>query len=276
MPTSITIRLHGDENQQHGSYLGSLMQGVLMEKIDPAYAEHLHMTGAHPYSQYIQASDNTLLWTVNALSEEAYEYIILPLLNDNEKCINLKHRQETLHIVSKNLEQVSFDELVQKYYLGNCSRKLCIRFLTPTGFKQDGKYCIFPTPRLIFQSLMLRQDAGAESSTIYSEEMVEEFEQYAEITDYRLRSVKYSLEGVRIPAFIGDCTFRIRGPQQLVNVAHMLAQYGRFSGVGIKTGLGMGAMTVVEDRRYNKKNSIHITDTQYSTGNNGTGKRGDS
>ena len=100
---------------------------------------------------------------------------------------------------------------------------------------------------------MLRQDTAAQDSTIYSEEMVEEFEQYAEITDYRLRSVRYSLEGVRIPSFVGDCTIRIRGPQQLANVAHMLAQYGKYSGVGIKTGLGMGAMTVAEERAFNRK-----------------------
>lgn len=253
MPTSLTIRLKGEEGYHHGSYMASLLQGVIMEKIDPVYAEEMHRTGAHPYSQYLLVKDDALFWTVNALSEEAEKQIIMPLLEDDEKSIFLNHRNESLSVESKTLEKVSFEELVQKYYLGNCSRNLTLRFLTPTGFKQGGKYCIFPTPRLIFQSLMLRQDAAAQDSTIYSEEMVEEFEQYAEITDYRLRSVRYSLEGVRIPSFVGDCTIRIRGPQQLANVAHMLAQYGKYSGVGIKTGLGMGAMTVAEERAFNRK-----------------------
>lgn len=274
MPTSLTIKLKGEEDQHHGSYMASLLQGVIMEKIDPAYAEEMHQTGAHPYSQYLLAKDDALFWTVNALSEEAERQIILPLLEDNEKSIFLSHRKESLRVESKTLEKVSFDELIQKYYLGTCGRNLTLRFLTPTGFKQSGKYCIFPTPRLIFQSLMLRQDAAAQESTIYSEEIVEELEQYSEITDYRLRSVRYPLEGVRIPSFIGECTIRIRGPQQLANVANMLAQYGKYSGVGIKTGLGMGAMTVSEERTFSRKRQVFNSDSEVSAENNSIMKEG--
>lgn len=84
MPTSLTIRLRGEEEHQHGSYLASLMQGVLMEKIDPVYAEYLHMTGAHPYSQNIQVKDNLIYWNVNALSDEAEQHLIQPLLNNDD------------------------------------------------------------------------------------------------------------------------------------------------------------------------------------------------
>ena len=245
MPTSLIIRLKGEKEQRHGPYMASMMQGVLMEKIDPAYAELLHATGAHPYSQYVQVKeDDTIYWTINAMSGEAERNIIAPLLKNEDRSIFLSHRDETLEIIDKRTESISYDELVQKYYLGTNDRALTLQFLTPTSFKQNGRYCIFPTSRLIFQSLMMRYDAGAEESSIFSEEMVEEFEEYAEITDYRLRSVRFSMEGVKIPSFAGECTIRIRGPQQLVNVAHMLAQFGQYSGVGIKTGLGMGALRV--------------------------------
>lgn len=249
MLTSLTIRLKGEEGFQHGSFMASLMHGVLMERIDPEYAEYLHIMGVHPYSQNIQVKDDTIFWTVNALSADAERFIITPLLNSEDSSLFLSHREETLKIIDKQTESISYDELVQKYYLGNNDRVLTLQFLTPTGFKQNGRYCIFPTGRLIFQSLMMRYDAGAEESSIFSEELVEEFEQYTEITDYRLRSVRFSMEGVRIPSFTGECTIRIRGPQQLVNVAHMLAQFGKYSGVGIKTGLGMGAMDVKDSRK---------------------------
>ena len=249
MLTSLTIRLKGEEGFHHGSFMASLLQGVLMEKIDPKYAEHLHIMGVHPYSQNIQVKDDTIFWTVNTLSADAERHIITPLLKSEDSSLFLSHREETLKIIDKHTESISYDELVQKYYLGNNDRVLTLQFLTPTGFKQNGRYCIFPTGRLIFQSLMMRYDAGAEESSIFSEELVEEFEQYTEITDYRLRSVRFSMEGVRIPSFTGECTIRIRGPQQLVNVAHMLAQFGKYSGVGIKTGLGMGAMNVKDSRK---------------------------
>ena len=246
MPISLTIQLQGEEGHRHGSYLASLMQGALMERIDPTYADYLHRTGAHPYSQNVQTREGHILWTINALSDDAERYIIRPILESRDEQILLTHRQETMQIISKSIDRLSYDELVQKYYLGSCSRKLTLQFLTPTSFKQAGRYCLFPTGRLIFQSLMQRYDAGAEDSSIFSEDLVEEFEQYTEITDYKLRSTRYSMESVKIPSFIGECTIRIKGPQQMVNVAHMLAQFGRYSGVGIKTGLGMGALDVKE------------------------------
>ena len=271
MPTSLTIRLKGEEEHQHGPYLASLMQGVLMEKIDPVYAEYLHMTGAHPYSQNIQVKDNLIYWNVNALSDEAEQHLIQPLLNNDDPSFFLSHRQETLKIIDKTIKKCSYDELVHKYYFGNNSRNLTLQFLTPAGFKQSGRYCIFPTGRLIFQSLMQRYDAGAEDSSIFSEELVEEFEQYTEITDYKLRSVRFSMEGVKIPSFVGECTIRIRGPQQMVNVAHMLAHYGEFSGVGIKTGLGMGALSVRENPFNNMNRKTKETSNQMQQ----EGKRGE-
>ena len=250
MPVSLTIRLRGEEGQRHGSYMASLMQGVLMENVETDFAQSLHENRIHPYSQYVLASGNDIVWKVNAFSDEGISQIIDPLINNLKDTIYLSHRDETLEILEKSLTKTDYEELIEKYYFGSCGRNLSISFLTPISFKQNGKYCIFPTARLFFQSLMLRYDAGASSSQIYSEELVNEFEQYAEITDYRLRSVKYSLEGVKIPSFIGDCTFRIRGPQQLVNVAHMLARAGCYTGVGIKTGMGMGAITVNENRNH--------------------------
>ena len=256
MPSSLTISLRGDPDQHHGPYLSSMLQGVLMENIDPSFADVLHRTGAHPYSQYVLTEGNDIRWTVNALSEEAERMIIRPLKEHLLKDIYLEHREETLSVTDIQEESISYDELVQKYYFGTGSKFLTIQFLTPTAFKQAGKYCIFPTGRLIFQSLMMRYDAGSESTRIFSDELLEEFEQYTEITDYRLQSVRYSMEGVRIPSFIGRCTFRFHGPQQFANTAHMLAQFGKYSGIGIKTGMGMGAMTVIDDRDRSSKSSF--------------------
>ena len=152
MPTSLTIKLKGEEGHHHGSYMASLLQGVIMEKIDPVYAEEMHVTGAHPYSQYLLVKDDALFWTVNALSEEAEKQIIMPLLEDDEKSIFLNHRNESLSVESKALEKVSFEELVQKYYLENCSRNLTLRFLTPTGFKQGESTVFFPRRGLFFRA----------------------------------------------------------------------------------------------------------------------------
>ena len=64
-----------------------------------------------------------------------------------------------------------------------------------------------------------------------------------------MRSTQYRIERVRIPSFIGEISIRIDGSQQLANVATMLAKFGEYSGVGIKTGMGMGAMKVIDPER---------------------------
>ena len=77
---------------------------------------------------------------------------------------------------------------------------------------------------------------------------LESLEEGAEIIRYDLKSVKFPIEKVRIPAFIGKITIKMKGTQTMTNFAHMLFEFGEFSGVGIKTSLGMGCIKIMEER----------------------------
>ncbi len=244
MPSALTITMSGDREKRHGPFLAPLLQGVIMELIDPGYAAALHESEIHPYSQYVEERDGRIMWHVQALTGEAEEKILGPLLDTSFSVIELAHRQETLNVEEKSLRSTSYEELVEGYYLGDCGRNLYLEIRSPMAFRQGGKYCIFPSARLIFQSLMMRFDACSQDSRIFTPELLEEFESLTDIADYRLRSVRFSMEGVRIPSFLGDLRIRIGGPQQMANVAWMLAKFGEYSGIGIKTGMGMGAVRV--------------------------------
>lgn len=63
--------------------IGSIMQGVLMERIDHDYATYLHKQNLRPYSQYIFFSkkQHCLIWRISTLNQQAHDEIILPLLN---------------------------------------------------------------------------------------------------------------------------------------------------------------------------------------------------
>lgn len=69
---------------------------------------------------------------------------------------------------------------------------------------------------------------------------------YAKIIRYNLRSVSFSLEGVKIPAFMGDITIKMNGTQTMANFARMLFLFGTYAGVGIKTSLGMGSIQLIQ------------------------------
>lgn len=244
----LTIKLEGDLDKKHTESLGSLFQGVLMEMLPSDYAEALHQNGMHPYSQYVCTDQNVVIWNVQALDDDA-EKKLSTIYNDLPDRIYLKHRKESFSITEASEESLSYAELVQEYFFKDAERNIRMNFLTPTSFKSDGRYCIFPTVRLIFQNLMMKYDACCAENKVFSEDILEHFEKYAFIQQYRLRSVHYFMEGTKIPAFKGNITIRITGPQQMVNLANMLAEFGTYAGVGIKTAMGMGGMSLFKQEK---------------------------
>lgn len=250
MPKQIIMTLKPlDAQGKPGIFLSSLFQGVLMEVIDPDYAEELHQSRVHPYSQNLEVKEEHLIWTVNALNREAEEHILHPLKDEHFQKILLTNKGEKFAVENKEIRELSFRELENRFYLGECNRVLRVQFTTPTSFKTGGRYMIYPTARLLFQSLMKRYDACSEESMIYSDEILDELASSAELIGYRLRSTSFHMEGIKIPSFTGIASVRLHGPQQLVNVAWMLAEFGIFSGVGIKTGAGMGALRILQGQQ---------------------------
>ena len=80
------------------------------------------------------------------------------------------------------------------------------------------------------------------------EDALEQLCENTQIVRYDLKSVNFSLEGVRIPAFIGKITIKINGTKTMADFANMLLEFGTYAGVGIKTALGMGFIRQIEER----------------------------
>lgn len=229
--------------------MASIFQSALMKNLEPQCAEALHSNTLHPYSQYLRVEGEDIYWTVNALNSEASEIFIDALCSAKFQKVHLDAREEDLPVMERAVNQMSYDDLIQKFYFGEGEPLLHLKFPIPVSFKSEGHYCIFPTPKLIFQNLMMRYDASSESSTVYSEELLADFEKYAEIIRYRLKSTVFYISGAKIPSFMGEITIAVRGSRQLANMARLLAEFGKYSGVGIKTGMGMGALQVMERAR---------------------------
>jgi CRISPR-associated endoribonuclease cas6 len=240
MLSSLRIELEGEIEKSRNDLLGSLFQGFIMKNIYKGYADILHMSTLHPYSQYVTRVDNKIIWTLNTLNIEAKENIA-DKIKQIEK-VNIKYREKEYKITSIKEENISYKDLVKENYLREGKRILKIKFLTPTSFKQDGRYVLFPSIRLIFQSLMMKFDKASTDMEVFSKDILETFENNIEICGYKLRSTAFHLDGTKVPAFIGEITVNIKGPKQLVNFANMLIAFGTYSGVGIKTGIGMGGI----------------------------------
>lgn len=226
----------------------SLFHGALMGCIEPEYAASLHKNGLKPFSQHIQSRDDKVIWTVNAFSLEACEKLIKPLQQRSITHILINHNNMDLHISEKNACYTNYQDLVNTWYFGEHSRYVLLKFCTPTAFKSSEKYVFYPDPGLILKSLINKYDSFSTSGTIWTEEVFEQLVQNIQIRNYRLRSIPFHLEGTRIPAFMGSIGIYLQGPQPLVNLVHLLLHFGEYSGVGIKTSLGMGALQIQEGR----------------------------
>lgn len=253
MLSKIKIILKPEEPVNMSINMSSVMHGVLMELIGQETAEKLHTESLRPYSQYLEIADDQMIWYVCSLNEFAHEKIIKVLLDESIKAIYLKKHKVKFDIVSKELKNLPVKELSAGFYRENSDRYVKLRFLTPTAFKQSGKYTFYPDLSCIYGSLMRRMDFVSLRSGMYDDDLLEELTRRSEIVGYNLRTVNYHLEGVRIPAFIGWITIKVTGAQSLINYVNMLMRFGEFSGVGIKTSLGMGALKIMEGSK--KKSS---------------------
>ena len=130
----------------------SNLQGVIMENISPEYAARLHGNQLNPYSQCITRENNSTIWTIKTLNEEAYENIIMPLSECTD--IFLRKKGLSISVCNKRMHLKNDNELITEFYEKKCPKYLEIKFQTPTAFKSDGKYVIYPDLGLIYASLM--------------------------------------------------------------------------------------------------------------------------
>lgn len=218
----------------------SNLQGIIMENIDSQYASYLHGNQLNPYSQYVIKKDGISQWHIQTITTEAYENIILPLVN--LKKIEIKKKALEVKISARELQTYEEKGLIREFYDVKCPKYLEINFLTPTAFKRDGKYVAYPDLRLVYGSLMRKFSEASNEIDMVDENILQELTDKSEIIRYRLRTIPFPLEQIKITGFIGNVCIRINGPETLARYVRMLIKFGEFSGVGIKTGIGMGAM----------------------------------
>ena len=223
----------------------SLLQGALMERLDTQYADKLHESQLHPYSQYVTpAEEGGTWWIIQTLDGEAYENIVKPWMAGSET-IALHHGGEKqLVILERRIETLPKSKLVEDFYSTAAEKRFTVQFLTPTAFRQRRRYVILPDIRLLCQSMMMKYSASSYDVNMVDEEALDELAAETFITRHRIRSLPFPAEGQSIPGFVGTVTFECRGTETMARYLRLLFSFGEFSGVGVKTAMGMGAVRV--------------------------------
>lgn len=243
MLTKINMKLELPTGAEFNINKSSLLHGVIMDTISGEYAEAMHASALKPYSQNIfRDKEGEWIWSISTLTDDAYEKIIDPFSRLDSFFI--KHNSYSVKIKEKTLVTESYDTLFEKNYYGSePSRYVSFDLISPVCFKVNGKYVNMPDPQMIIANLIHRYDAFSDNTEIYDERLMAELSERLCISSYDLKSTAYCLENVKIPAFTGRFTIRVSGSKNLISLVNMLADFSDFSGMGIKTALGMGAVT---------------------------------
>ncbi len=254
MLSKLEITFESPKNQYIGYNAASLFQGVLMEIISTDYAEKMHIDGVKPYCQHVLNNGDVIKWIIASYNQEAEENIIDVLMSKLQDKIYIRHKNLFLKIVDKNLVKMENKQLLDERFIADGKRYIKVKFKTPVAFKSNGFYVNFPTVRLLIQSLINKYDTFSEATKIYDEETLEYIMEKTFIYSYKLKSTFFHLEGLKIPAFIGELTLKVTGAQPLVNLIQYLFYFGEYSGIGIKTAIGMGAYEIIEEEKREEMN----------------------
>ena len=241
----IEIPLVMPENYHVHPVMGSVFHGALMEHIVPESAALYHHMMLRPYSQtvYWDAKRQRSFWRIGTLTDDAYERLIFPLQTIDTLWLQQKKwsvKLEGMQIVA----QTSFEDLAQKFI------KMAVapagaewHCLSVLSFKQDGRYVILPDIRLFYQSLLQRWNTFSETMTLEQDELLEQLTSHCRLTKYNLHSQTFSVNGSTIYGCNGWQRYHFFGYDMLKRLQALLVAFAPFSGIGIKTALGMGAVT---------------------------------
>lgn len=240
------------EKHIHSS-MGSVFHGLLMDIVGSEVTAWLHDENSRPFSQcvYYDKERCVPIWRICTLSEDAYEYVLLPVANAVGKKLLLEHKDWHVELTGictffKTRYQDLMDEVFVNEDLPVGGK---IDFLTTASFKRDGRYVVIPELYLIFQSLIARWNVFFEEGSISARGLERELEACCYITKYNLHTQSFSVNGSNIYGFCGNMNVRFSGNDMTRRLMQLIMLYADFAGIGIKTALGMGAVNYTDFSR---------------------------
>ena len=230
------------ESKELNINMASLFHGYLMENIDPAYAEYFHYNTTNPFTSCIfkDTKEGKFFWRVTTFSQKAYDMLMSYFSKGIPEKIYLKNKDLEINVKSFSIQKKSYEDL----FLEATERKR-IKLISPTSFKSDGIIHIFPNISTLISGVIAKINQHSETAELEDKKIVNELLEKVYIKDYNLRTKIFHLESIKIKGFIGTMDLAIKGEDRtLANILNFLILMSEYTGLGIKTSLGMGGVKV--------------------------------
>ena len=230
------------ESKELNINMASLFHGYLMENIDSAYAEYFHYNTTNPFTSCIfkDTKEDKFFWRVTTFSQKAYDMLMSYFSKGIPEKIYLKNKDLEINVKSFSIQKKSYEDL----FLEATERKR-IKLMSPTSFKSDGITHIFPNISTLISGVIAKINQHSETAELEDKKIVNELLEKVYIKDYNLRTKIFHLESIKIKGFIGNMDLAIKGEDRtLANILNFLILMSEYTGLGIKTSLGMGGVKV--------------------------------
>ena len=222
-----------------GPALAYPLYAWLLSNVPSEYGDALHEQGTRPISQYVYHDGKNAQWVVNLLTDETAE-AFSPIL---ERAPGAQLHQGTIAFGERDVSLIESAQcLIDRARTMPDLNRFSFELLTPTAFKQGGRYAIFPQESLMLQSLVNRWGMCFPELPLDDPDAMQYILQGINIVDYRLHTLRHSLKQTKIPSFQGRVIIETRLPAPLLEIWKTLYAFAPYAGIGIKTALGMGAV----------------------------------
>lgn len=217
----------------------------LLSLLPNEFAVQIHEQGETPISQflYFDRSVNKNIWQISVLGDSAVE-AACPVLDE---LTSLDLNIGTVYLSRLEKRTFTAEEFILNARLTPVGRWTTLLVLSPAAFKQSGRYTILPQERLILQSLLNKWNLFFPDYPLDDEDAIKMLEDGMHISDYSLRSGRFPLKDHKIPGFLGSVTVEMRVSAPIMELWNLLVHFAEFSGVGIKTALGMGGIALKDN-----------------------------
>ena len=108
--------------------------------------------------------------------------------------------------------------------------------------KKGGRPTARPDIPAYFYSVIQKYNAFEEKKIAYSDFL--EAWNNSDLREYELRSEKYNVSGHVFPGMTGFCDVIFPKNEEQKRLLRLVLSYASYSGVGGKTGMGMGGLSV--------------------------------
>jgi CRISPR-associated endoribonuclease Cas6 len=153
-------------------------------------------------------------------------------------------------------EQTNYTELAAASLLENEAPDRYVNFLfaSPTDFHRDRKQFPYPLPELVIGSLLEHWNAFAPIA--FPSEARRYAEECLHLSRFQIRSRGVQVAGGFEIGMVGSVSFgTLNYDRYWMSLMQTLARFSFYSGVGVKTAMGMGQCRKVPDRQRTARES---------------------